>query len=92
MSRLSKAHLKARESIFAAGPGLCRSETLALCPPDLQECVAAMEDCCEEVWPMVDAAYHVYRTDIPGARGTAAPQEWHPRFSSNDQGSGKREG
>ncbi|EKM79992.1 hypothetical protein AGABI1DRAFT_127674 [Agaricus bisporus var. burnettii JB137-S8] len=48
MSRLSKANLRARESIFASGPNFYRSETLALCPPDLEECVAAMEDCCEE--------------------------------------------
>ncbi|KXN89509.1 hypothetical protein AN958_05671 [Leucoagaricus sp. SymC.cos] len=50
MSRLSRANLKARESIFTSGPSIHRSDTVALCPPDLEECVAAMEDCCEEAY------------------------------------------
>lgn len=49
MSRLSRANIKARESIFTTGPNLYRTEALTVCPPDLEECVAAMEDCCEEV-------------------------------------------
>ncbi|KAF5363628.1 hypothetical protein D9756_000326 [Leucocoprinus leucothites] len=48
MSRLSRANLKARESIFTSGPSIHRTDTVAPCPPDLEECVAAMEDCCEE--------------------------------------------
>ncbi|KAF9450154.1 hypothetical protein P691DRAFT_758422 [Macrolepiota fuliginosa MF-IS2] len=50
MSRLSRANLKARESIFSSGPNIYRNEALTLCPPDLEECVAAMEDCCEEAY------------------------------------------
>ncbi|KAL0950092.1 hypothetical protein HGRIS_010093 [Hohenbuehelia grisea] len=49
-SRLSRAHLKARESVFAGGPDLYRGENQAICPPNLAECVAAMEDCCEEAY------------------------------------------
>jgi hypothetical protein len=49
MSRLSRANVKARESIFAGGPEQYIGDTLARCPPDLEECVLAMEDCCEEV-------------------------------------------
>lgn len=49
MSRLSRANVKARESIFASGPEQYIGDTLARCPPDLEECVLAMEDCCEEV-------------------------------------------
>lgn len=49
MSRLSRANVKARESIFASGPEQYIGDTLARCPPDLEECVMAMEDCCEEV-------------------------------------------
>lgn len=49
MSRLSRANLKARESIFAGGPDQYLGDTQARCPPDLAECVMAMEDCCEEV-------------------------------------------
>ncbi|KAG6812944.1 hypothetical protein H0H92_015264 [Tricholoma furcatifolium] len=48
MSRLSRAHLKARESVFAGGPELYRGDIQAICPPNLEECVMAMEDCCEE--------------------------------------------
>jgi len=50
MSRLSRANLKARESIFTSGPSIHRVDPVAQCPPDLEECVAAIEDCCEEVW------------------------------------------
>lgn len=49
MSRLSRANVKARESIFTSGPEQYIGDTLARCPPDLEECVLAMEDCCEEV-------------------------------------------
>ena len=49
MSRLSRAHLKARESVFTAGPDHYLGDTQAICPPSLEECVAAMEDCCDEV-------------------------------------------
>jgi DASH complex subunit SPC19 len=50
MSRLSRANVKARESIFASGPEQYIGDTLARCPPDLEECVLAMEDCCEEAY------------------------------------------
>lgn len=49
MSRLSRANLKARESVFAGGPELYRGDIQALCPPNLAECVMGLEDCCEEV-------------------------------------------
>jgi hypothetical protein len=49
MSRLSRANLQARESIFASGPEHYIGEIQARCPPDLEECVLAIEDCCEEV-------------------------------------------
>ncbi|KAK7437406.1 hypothetical protein VKT23_018651 [Stygiomarasmius scandens] len=48
MSRLSRANLKARESVFARGPDLYRGDIQAACPPDLEECVMALEECCEE--------------------------------------------
>ncbi|KAH8834550.1 Spc19-domain-containing protein [Flagelloscypha sp. PMI_526] len=48
MSRMSKVGLKARESVFAGGPELYRGDNQAICPPDLAECVAALEDCSEE--------------------------------------------
>jgi len=50
MSRLSRANVKARESIFTGGPEQYIGDTLARCPPDLEECVLAMEDCCEEAY------------------------------------------
>ncbi|RDB20018.1 DASH complex subunit SPC19 [Hypsizygus marmoreus] len=50
MSRLSRANLKARESVFAGGPELYRGDIQAICPPNLEECVMAMEDCCEEAF------------------------------------------
>ncbi|KAF8197481.1 hypothetical protein BJ912DRAFT_1055886 [Pholiota molesta] len=48
MSRLSRANLNSRESIFAGGPEQYLGDIQARCPPDLEECVMAMEDCCEE--------------------------------------------
>ncbi|KAJ7647611.1 Spc19-domain-containing protein [Roridomyces roridus] len=50
MSRLSRAHFKGRESIFAGGPELYRGDNQATCPPSLEECVYIMEDCCEEAY------------------------------------------
>jgi DASH complex subunit SPC19 len=49
MSRLSRANVKARESIFASGPELYRGDIQATCPPALYDCVTALEDCTEEV-------------------------------------------
>lgn len=49
MSRLSRIALKGRESVFAGGPEQYLGDTYAMCPPSLEECVMAMEDCCEEV-------------------------------------------
>jgi len=48
MSRLSRANVKTRESIFAGGPEQYIGDAQARCPPDLTECVLALEDCCEE--------------------------------------------
>ncbi|KII94616.1 hypothetical protein PLICRDRAFT_97607 [Plicaturopsis crispa FD-325 SS-3] len=39
---------KHRESVFTGSSELYRGEALATCPPNLLECVYAMEDCCEE--------------------------------------------
>ncbi|KDR84290.1 hypothetical protein GALMADRAFT_133627 [Galerina marginata CBS 339.88] len=50
MSRLSRANLKARESIFTSRPEQYIGDIQARCPPDLEECVMAMEDCCEEAY------------------------------------------
>ncbi|KAJ7729528.1 Spc19-domain-containing protein [Mycena maculata] len=50
MSRLSRANLKGRESVFAGGPDLYRGDIQATCPPGLEECVLIMEDCCEEAY------------------------------------------
>ncbi|EGO02126.1 hypothetical protein SERLA73DRAFT_166621 [Serpula lacrymans var. lacrymans S7.3] len=47
MSRLS-TFTKPRESVFAGGPDQYRGDVNAVCPPNLRECVLAMEDCCEE--------------------------------------------
>jgi hypothetical protein len=49
MSHLSHANVEATESIFTSGPEQYIGDTHARCPPDLKECVLAMEDCCEEV-------------------------------------------
>ena len=46
--RLSRANLKARESVFGAGSEAYRGEIQATCPASLSECVMALEDCCEE--------------------------------------------
>ncbi|KAF8897866.1 Spc19-domain-containing protein, partial [Infundibulicybe gibba] len=40
---------KARESVFAGGSELYRGDIEAICPPNLPDCVMALEDCCEEV-------------------------------------------
>ncbi|KAF9527972.1 Spc19-domain-containing protein [Crepidotus variabilis] len=52
MSRqpLSRANVKARESVFASGPEHYIGDAQARCPPDLEECVLALEDCCEELY------------------------------------------
>ncbi|KAJ8594018.1 hypothetical protein M405DRAFT_858451 [Rhizopogon salebrosus TDB-379] len=47
MSRLSMLP-RSRESVFASGIDVHRSDANAVCPPNLRECVLAMEDCCEE--------------------------------------------
>ena len=66
MSRLSRANLHARESIFASGPEQYLGDTQARCPPDLEECVMAMEDCCEEVHDFLPIS-RVYRSDYSPA-------------------------
>ena len=40
---------RGRDSVFSAGSEQYRGDTNAVCPPNLRECVLAMEDCCEEV-------------------------------------------
>ncbi|KAF8883151.1 Spc19-domain-containing protein [Gymnopilus junonius] len=50
MSRLSRANLRARDSIFSSRPEQYIGDIQARCPPDLEECVMAMEDCCEEAY------------------------------------------
>jgi len=35
--------------VFASGIDSYRGDSNAVCPPNLRECVLAMEDCCEEV-------------------------------------------
>ncbi|TFK24723.1 hypothetical protein FA15DRAFT_669294 [Coprinopsis marcescibilis] len=50
MSRLSRANLKARESVFAVTPDQYIGDAQAICPPSLMDCVVAMEDCCEEAF------------------------------------------
>ncbi|KIM76427.1 hypothetical protein PILCRDRAFT_826434 [Piloderma croceum F 1598] len=47
MSRLSTLP-RGRDSVFAGGSEQYRGDTNAVCPPNLRECVLAMEDCCEE--------------------------------------------
>ncbi len=49
MSRLSRANLKARDSVFNSGREVYLDDYKAICPLNLLECVAAMEDCGEEV-------------------------------------------
>ena len=76
MSRLSRANLKARESIFTGGPEQYIGDTQARCPPDLEECVMAMEDCCEEVCTLVPSlgkifkAYQGYEAQVLLSNGT----------------------
>ncbi|KIY51678.1 hypothetical protein FISHEDRAFT_64179 [Fistulina hepatica ATCC 64428] len=48
MSRLSRANLRARDSIFTSGPEVYRGDFHATCPVDLEECVMTLEDCNEE--------------------------------------------
>ena len=50
MSRLSRVDVKPRESIFSSGPEQYIGDIQARCPPDLAECVLAIQDCCEEVF------------------------------------------
>jgi len=62
MSRLSR--VAARESVFGAGPELYRGEIQAICPPNLTECVLALESCCKEA----HEAQHLLRNgthDLP---------------------------
>ncbi|KZP07327.1 hypothetical protein FIBSPDRAFT_804065, partial [Athelia psychrophila] len=47
MSRLSTMP-RPRDSIFVGGAEQYRGDVNAMCPPNLRECVMAMEDCCEE--------------------------------------------
>ncbi|KAF8547497.1 hypothetical protein OG21DRAFT_1424710 [Imleria badia] len=49
MPRLS-ALPRPRESVFAGSHDLYRGDANVVCPPNLRECVLAMEDCCEEAY------------------------------------------
>lgn len=40
---------RTRDSVFTGGSEQYRGDANAICPPNLRECVLAMEDCCEEV-------------------------------------------
>lgn len=51
MPRLS-ALPRPRESVFTGSHEFYRGDANAVCPPNLRECVLAMEDCCEEVTPI----------------------------------------
>ncbi|KAF7298101.1 hypothetical protein HMN09_01031500 [Mycena chlorophos] len=62
MSRLSRANIKGRDSIFTGGASeLYRAEP---CPPSLQECVLLMEDCCEEAYE-AEALLYAGSQDLP---------------------------
>jgi len=52
MSRLSTLP-RPRESVFSSGIESYRGDANTLCPPNLRECVLAMEDCCEEVGHLI---------------------------------------
>ncbi|KAI9459525.1 Spc19-domain-containing protein [Boletus coccyginus] len=49
MPRLS-ALPRPRDSVFAGSHEFHRGDANAVCPPNLRECVLAMEDCCEEAY------------------------------------------
>ncbi|KAJ7273928.1 hypothetical protein C8J57DRAFT_249331 [Mycena rebaudengoi] len=69
MSRLSRANLRGRDSVFAGGPDLYRGDIQAICPPSLEECVMIMEDCCEEV-----ALLHPWRELVSFYLGASCPR------------------
>jgi hypothetical protein len=77
MSRLSRANLKARESVFAGGPEQYRGDIQAICPPNLEECVYAVEDCCEEVPPFQRLVIRSLTTESPGTRGPTIAAQWN---------------
>ncbi|KAJ7076876.1 Spc19-domain-containing protein [Mycena belliarum] len=64
MSRLSRANLRGRESVFAGGPDLYRGEIQAICPPGLEECVAMMDNCCEQAYA-AQTLLHRGTQDLP---------------------------
>jgi DASH complex subunit SPC19 len=47
--RQSQPHFKARESVFTTTLDRRETQLQEVCPPSLEECVAALEDCCEEL-------------------------------------------
>ncbi|KAI5828472.1 Spc19-domain-containing protein [Schizophyllum commune] len=49
MSRLSRANLRARDSIFAGSQDHHRVDVVQRCPASITECVANLEDSCEEL-------------------------------------------
>lgn len=49
MSRLSRANIRARDSIFAGSQDNHRVDVVSRCPPSITECIANLEDSCEEV-------------------------------------------
>ena len=59
MSRLSTVP-KSRQSIFQSGSEQYTSDANATCPPNLRECVLAMEDCCEEVLHASEIIYALH--------------------------------
>ncbi|TFY66635.1 hypothetical protein EVG20_g4453 [Dentipellis fragilis] len=65
VSRLS-VRPRPRDSIFPGGAELYRSgDAPAVCSPNLRECVLAMEDCCEEVFLLIDeGTVRKYKADL----------------------------
>jgi hypothetical protein len=92
MSRLSRANLKARESIFYGGPEQYIGDIQATCPPSLADCVAVMEDCCDEVCLIHPLVYAEGRNQFLGLRDAAFAEERNERSSSHEQNIGERKG
>lgn len=94
MSRLSRANLKARESVFAGGPELYRGDTQAICPPSLEECVFTMLDCCEEeCLELTNLCRMASGPDFaPGLRGTSITSQRDSGSPSNEKSFGESEG
>jgi DASH complex subunit SPC19 len=89
MSRLSTLP-RPRESVFASGIDSYRGDSNAVCPPNLRECVLAMEDCCEEVGDL-DVIIRTSWPSLTGAWSSTASQKWNIWSATNEQGTWKPE-